>query len=98
MNPRFLRAALTELDDAVDAYEVRQPGLGADLRRKVQDAVATVLAHPAIGTRYGRTAVRQYILTRFPFSVVYRADPGTLWIIAVAHHKRRRGYWKRRVP
>jgi len=36
---------------------------------------------------------RQYVFPRFPFTVVYRVNLGHLEVIAVAHQKRRPGYW-----
>jgi toxin ParE1/3/4 len=40
---------------------------------------------------------RRFVIQRFPFSVVYLDDPELLSIVAVAHSKRRPGYWKDRV-
>jgi hypothetical protein len=39
---------------------------------------------------------RRYLLHRFPFSVVYLEREHSIEVIAVAHHRRRPGYWKRR--
>jgi plasmid stabilization system protein ParE len=40
---------------------------------------------------------RAYRLGRFPYLVVYQEVAGTLYLLAVAHGRRRPGYWKRRV-
>jgi plasmid stabilization system protein ParE len=40
---------------------------------------------------------RRYLLTDFPFSIIYLDDPESIRIVAVAHHKRRPGYWKERL-
>jgi plasmid stabilization system protein ParE len=39
---------------------------------------------------------RRYVLRRFPYSVVYRLHADVLQVVAVAHAKRRPGYWKDR--
>ena len=39
---------------------------------------------------------RHFLLRRFPFGVVYRELGETLQIVAVAHGRRRPGYWKGR--
>jgi hypothetical protein len=41
---------------------------------------------------------RRVPLQRFPFKVVYRWDPGdeVVRIVAIAHGKRRDGYWHNR--
>lgn len=43
------------------------------------------------GTRVAR-------LRRFPFVVVFRQGEGWIDVLAVAHLKRRPGYWRRRDP
>jgi plasmid stabilization system protein ParE len=39
---------------------------------------------------------RRYVLPRFPFSLVYRVKPQFVEVIAVAHQKRKPGYWNKR--
>lgn len=41
---------------------------------------------------------RRLILPRFPFSIIYRLDASIVEIIAVAHHRRKPGYWQSRLP
>jgi hypothetical protein len=37
--------------------------------------------------------IRKAGLQRFPFNVLYRVAGGAVQILAVAHHRRRPGYW-----
>ncbi len=39
---------------------------------------------------------QRYLLRRFPFSVVYRLKGEVIQIVAIAHAKRRPGYWRER--
>ena len=39
---------------------------------------------------------RRYLLRRFPFSVVYLELDGEVEIVAIAHGRRRPGYWRGR--
>ncbi|MBI2900313.1 MAG: type II toxin-antitoxin system RelE/ParE family toxin [Planctomycetes bacterium] len=39
---------------------------------------------------------RHYLLRRFPFSIVYRVSGEMIQVLAVAHGKRRPGYWRAR--
>jgi hypothetical protein len=41
--------------------------------------------------------MRRVMLHRFPYFVVFRELPHKIQIIAVAHAKRRPGYWRGRV-
>jgi plasmid stabilization system protein ParE len=40
---------------------------------------------------------RRFLLRRFPYSVIYRIEPAKIVIVAVAHGRRRPGYWKDRL-
>jgi hypothetical protein len=35
-------------------------------------------------------------MRRFPLAFIYRVDAEALWIVAVAHRRRRPGYWRQR--
>jgi hypothetical protein len=35
---------------------------------------------------------------RFPFHLVYVEEPAGVPVVAVAHDRRRPGYWRRRLP
>ena len=36
---------------------------------------------------------RKRVLSRFPYSVIYEMQASTVTVLAVAHHRRRPGYW-----
>jgi hypothetical protein len=42
------------------------------------------------------TGTRRYLLKRYPYAVIYRELDDLIWVVAVAHGKRRPGYWKSR--
>jgi hypothetical protein len=42
-------------------------------------------------------STQRVVLGRYPFSIVYRELPHDIQIIAVAHAKRRPGYWATRL-
>jgi toxin ParE1/3/4 len=43
-----------------------------------------------------RFETRRYLFRRFPYAVVYRVYPFAIQIVAVAHARRRPGYWSSR--
>jgi plasmid stabilization system protein ParE len=43
-----------------------------------------------------RAGTRRYVLSAFPYSIVYRATQDEIQVFAVAHAKRRPQYWTRR--
>lgn len=81
--------------DVADHYDRARPGLGDEYLAAVDEAVALVAEAPSRWPRIDRRHHR-FVLRRFPFSVVYRFDEQELIIVALAHHKRRPGYWARR--
>jgi plasmid stabilization system protein ParE len=91
---RFTEEAEADVDEAVDLYAARDDT--GELADRFLDEVARVrhlveerpYAWPEI-----EPGVRQVVLRRFPFSVIYVVEATELRIVAVAHHSRRPGYW-----
>lgn len=97
MNPAVFHAeAEEELNEAVAYYEARVAGLGNDLRMEIEHAVWQIRETPERWQRHTERT-RRFLVRRFPYSVVYLIQPDHLWIIAVAHHKRRPRYWENRL-
>jgi len=76
-------------------YEAASVGLGSDFLDDVQRVVETLREHPKLGRAVGQ-GLRQVLLHRFPFSLIYSTETDAILVIAVAHQRRRPGYWKDR--
>lgn len=93
---RFLRAADLEFLRELAWYGEARPGAGLRFNAAVKAAVHRAAAHPlggapcAAGTRLMR-------VKGFPFSVVYRASPDELLVVAIAPHRKRPLYWLTRL-
>jgi plasmid stabilization system protein ParE len=91
----FEPTASRELHEASDFYDLEQPGLGSDFLDAVEAALSTVAERPAaFPIHLGQT--RKYVLDRFPYSILYWFDDVNVHVSAIAHHKRRPGYWDER--
>ena len=89
--------ASAELTEAVRWYEDRRPGWGARLFTAVNDTMALIEAHPEIGSpRPGHPAARQFKVRGFPYLVAYPIRSDDVYVVALAHAKRRPGYWRHR--
>lgn len=97
MRVRLLEPARDELLGAVTFYEREAPGLGAEFLQDVDHAFETIASSPEVGTPF-EAGTRRLLLRRFPYSVVYLFENDPLLVIAVAHQRRRPGYWKTRFP
>jgi toxin ParE1/3/4 len=91
-------AADAGLIEAMDWYDAKRFGPGAQLMEEARDAILGLRKNPNIGARYGNSGRRFYRLKRFPFVIYYRDFPDFVWIAAIAHERRRPGYWKKRKP
>ncbi|MBI3932965.1 MAG: type II toxin-antitoxin system RelE/ParE family toxin [Acidobacteria bacterium] len=76
-------------------YAQRSPSVATAFLAEVDQAIARIGETPETWPRY-RRGTRRFILRRFPFSVVYRIDGDVVYVVAVAHAKRRPEYWRRR--
>jgi toxin ParE1/3/4 len=71
--------------------------LGAELFDAVTGTITLIQSHPEAGAlRRGRFVSRQLNVRRFPYKVVYRVREDHIYVIAIAHARRRPGYWRGR--
>jgi plasmid stabilization system protein ParE len=89
--------AVADLIAAGDWYEAQLPGLGLDLADEVHHALDVISEQPNTWPLWPEVAenrgVRRFLLTRFPFALAYVVEADRLVILAVAHLRRRPGYW-----
>ncbi|HEX5645389.1 MAG TPA: type II toxin-antitoxin system RelE/ParE family toxin [Nitrospira sp.] len=88
----FHEAASAEVNEAAKYYEERVPGLGLLFLAAVEEAAEKVLANPEAFQLVGEE-IRHKLIRRFPYSLLYVIEPDRIRVIAVAHQKRRPGYW-----
>ncbi len=96
MKLKYHPQARLELNEAADYYEKRQSGLGWDFLEEVQLAIRRILDFPNAWQPLSSNT-RRCLTKRFPFGVVYQIKTDEVRIIAIAHLKRRPGYWRSRV-
>lgn len=93
--PRFDPDASSEFLAAIQYYEDCRPKLGKRFRDAVKDAVRKVCESP-LSYRVVRKPFRKCLVQRFPYSIIYAVERDHILIIAVAHAKRRPGFWHSR--
>jgi plasmid stabilization system protein ParE len=94
-NVSFLPAAEADYREALHWYEVRSAQAAAGFEAAMQIAVQRV-AHAPESWPLCDNRHRFYILKRYPYSLIYRIEPETVLIVAVAHARRSPSFWKRR--
>ena len=92
----YLPDALLDLAESAAWYEEKQPGVGGRLQEAVKLTVKKLQRNPQLGAPRRRNT-RKWRVERFPYSVVYREAAETIYVIAIAHAKRREDYWVSRL-
>ena len=85
-----------ELTEQAAWYEEKRRGLGAQFVTAIEAALSTIANAPEVWPYWRRgLPYRKYVVTRFPFVIFFTADAHTVHVVAIAHAKRRPGYWIR---
>lgn len=92
----FHPEAETELLAAIDWYEERSAGLGADFAAEVHAAIQRATAMPLAWPRIDGE-IRRVLTNRFPYGVLYAIENSTICILAVMHLRRHPNYWRERI-
>jgi toxin ParE1/3/4 len=93
---RFHPEASEEFEAADDWYFAHSVDASTDFLTEVEAGIGAIVQDPHRWPKYLH-GTRRFVLQRFPFSIVYLDDPDAVTIIAVAHSKRKPGYWKGRM-
>ena len=95
----FHEGARDELREAARWYEGEREGLGEEFL----EAIETALERAARGELPGlaalegnRPGTQRILLQRFPYALHFDMSQNSLFVWAVAHQKRRPGYWRTR--
>jgi plasmid stabilization system protein ParE len=96
---RLVPEAEEELAEAAAWYETRRPGLGVELVMIVERALEEISDAPLAWALWrDDRPYRRKVLGRFPYVIFFRIDPDAIVVLAIAHAKRRPGYWSERLP
>lgn len=95
MNVIFSSGVWEEVSEADEYYENEVEGLGRAFVQTVFDSIQEIKRFPEASRRI-RGPYRRYLTPRFPYGVLYRIEGETIYVVAVAHLKRRPFYWKDR--
>lgn len=101
MSVRFEDEADAEYREAGRWYDGKQIGLGVEFFDAVDATIQRVLDLPRVGVPVPKVShdlpIRRLAVVRFPYHVIYLESTTELRILAVAHDRRKPGYWKTRL-
>ncbi|HET6427621.1 MAG TPA: type II toxin-antitoxin system RelE/ParE family toxin [Phycisphaerae bacterium] len=86
-----------EFTRARQRYAGISEALGEGFAKEVRKVVAKIAGNPEAWPRHAQTPMRKCPVSRFPYLIYYRVLDDCIWIVAIAHARRRPGYWSGRV-
>jgi len=98
---RFAPEVPDELAKVVVWYEGKRQGLGGEFLDEIGAVLPLVGSRPRSFPRLhdvdAKLEIRRALLARFPYALVFLVREEEVRVLAVAHAKRRPGYWLGRV-
>ena len=95
MKITVLEEADSEFAAAVAYYDSQEAGLGQRFEDEIDKTVLWLAEHPHV-CQLRRGIYRRMNLQIFPYYIPYIVRESTLWVVAIAHSRRRPEYWIRR--
>lgn len=81
-----------EIKSSYDWYESQADGLGENLLSELESAFEAIVELPDTWPKF-KKEFRRFLLSKFPFSVIYRSIDNSIYVVAVMHNSRKPGYW-----
>lgn len=85
-----------EITESFRWYEAITQGLDDDFISEL-DSAYDAIVNLAVTWPIFKKGFRRYILTRFPFAVIYKQLGDEIYVVAVMHQSRKPNYWSNRV-
>lgn len=92
MRVSFHSEAFREVEEAQAWYEERSMLAASAFLHELSMALRRLRESPQLYP-VGPVGTRRILLDRFPFTVYFRQGVDVITVVAVAHQKRRPGYW-----
>jgi plasmid stabilization system protein ParE len=93
---RFDRGAVSDLLAAHDWYAERSSQAAAAFLTQIERSFALIAEAPRRWPR-NETGERRFVLHGFSYAIYFRESTNEVFVLAIAHAKRRPGYWRDRL-
>jgi len=92
----FFDDAAAEIEEDRSWYLKRSESAEAGFLRELDHAIQQVIDAPLQWPQY-LAGTRRYVFPTYPYSLVYFVEDDIINVVAVAHDKKRPGYWRKRL-
>lgn len=96
LDVKFHPDVAKEIKSSYQWYQNQTDGLGQDYLSELESSFQTIRELPNTWPKF-QNGFRRFLLSKFPFSVIYQSSENTIFIIAVMHNSRKPGYWNQRI-
>ena len=87
--------AIEEAQATYGWYHTRNPEIAESFMAELDRGMELILEGPEKWGPYV-AGTRRFLLRRFPYLIIFREVEETVQIVAIAHARRRPGYWRER--
>ncbi len=84
-----------DIKESFDWYQKQADGLGNDFLNELESAYQAVSELPNTWPKF-QNNFRRFLLSKFPFSIIYRASNELVYVVAVMYNSRKPKYWLKR--
>lgn len=85
----YSRAAGDDLESIQRYIEVDNSKAAARVLESILDAADGLIDFPMTGKPWRRVGTRKLVLSKYPYSIIYRLTPSSVIVLAVAHQSRK---------
>jgi plasmid stabilization system protein ParE len=99
MSPKPIRIrseAQAEIEEAFEWYRAESRELAERFLTEIGTSLDLIRLHPGLYPMSTRST-RRRVLHTFPYLVIYQEKQDVILVVAVAHAKRRPGFWAKRL-
>jgi toxin ParE1/3/4 len=83
-----------EMTNAAESYRVKLPHLARNFRAAFEECTTLVLEMPeAFPNAVPGVPARRAKLNGFPYQLIYLIDPDAVYVVALAHERKKPSYW-----
>ncbi len=77
-------------------YQQQAEGLGIDFLNELEVSYQAIKEMPNTWPNF-QNGFKRFLLSKFPYSVIYQINEQIIYIVAVMNNSRKPGYWQERV-
>jgi len=96
MKIEFLPIVKSELEDAIEYYDLQVQGLGNKYKNEAKSTIKRIAIFPTAWMEV-KPEIRRCIMHKFPYNIYYSIQNNIILILAIAHQHRKPDYWIDRV-